>query len=110
MTETIEICQNGEIQEVKLTPQLKDALEREGAELYTQSEYELKERVEELLYSLVTVTPRGARNHDEVHVQDESSKEASVDYGQPQLIDEADDVQITMIRPDRFTVGWKTDE
>lgn len=107
MTDTIKIIQHGEEQEVELTPAVRRTLEDAGANVYTEDEHELKERVEDLLYGLVTVTPRGASGRSEVYVQDNSKEEASIDHGQPQKIDEADDIVITMIRPDKFTVGWK---
>lgn len=110
MSETIKVVQDGRVQELKLTPQLRGALEREGADLYTADEIELKERVEDLLYSLVSVTPRGCTTKAEVHVQETSKEVASIDHGQTQKIDEANDIVITMIRPEQFTVGWAEDQ
>ena len=107
-----EICfqYDGEVQNVKLTDDLRHEINNAGGDIPRKSELELKERVEDLLYDLVEVTPRGCNAVAEVEVRDSMNYEASIDHGQTQKIDEADDVVITMIRPDRFVIGWSEDQ
>lgn len=104
MSETVRIVSDGAEYETEMTENLRKDLANIGFYFPNKSEQALAERVEELMYDLVKVEPRGAIAHTEVEVSYEG--EASFDHGQPTKLDHADDVEIRMIRPDRITVGW----
>jgi len=108
MSEYADLEIDGEYQRVELTEDVRDVLDKQGIEL-PKGEKQLVKRVEELLYNIVEVKPRDAISRTEVVVTD-TNDGASLDHGQPQMLDEADDVQITMIRPDEITVGWSDEE
>lgn len=108
MSETVEIKVGDRKHEAEMTDELRGDLSDIGFHFPDRSEEALAERVEELMYSLVEVEPRGARAHTEVEVSFE--EEASFDHGQPTKLDHADDVEIRMIRPDKITVGWSEED
>lgn len=109
MTTKISVRHDGQEKEVKLTDDVRDSLNDAGATFISKSERALRQRVEELLYNIAEVKPRGARRRTEVVVTDHEG-DGSLDHGQPTKIDEADDVEFRMIRPDGITVGWSDDE
>lgn len=109
MNETIKFRYDGKYHEVQLTENVRQTLNSYGARIPSKSEKELVARVEELLYDIAEVKPRNAGSKIEVEVSDGCGR-ASLDYGQPQALDEADDVEIRMIREDRITVGWSEED
>lgn len=108
MSETVEIKVGDRKHEAEMTDELRGDLSDIGFHFPDRSEEALAERVKEILYSLVEVEPREALGRNEVKVSDDG--EATLDHGQPQKLDHADDVEIRMVRPDGITVGWSDND